>query len=62
MITVYDQIDDHYQDRPDFARRRALLALGQMVERDSIQFWSSIAECPPGEKSIEEEDLQKTHE
>jgi len=60
-LTVYDQIDDHYQDRPEFARRMAPLALGQMVERDSIQFWSSIAECPPSEKTVEEVDLQKTH-
>ena len=59
---VYEQIEDHYHDRPEFARRMAPLVMGQMVERDSIQFWSSIAECPPGENSVPEEDLQHIRE
>ena len=46
-LAEYEQIEAHNRDRPGFARRVAPLTMGLMLERDAIQFWSSIAECPP---------------
>jgi hypothetical protein len=45
-LAVYEQIESHYRDRPGLARRMAPLSIVLLIERDSIQFWSSIAECP----------------
>jgi PadR family transcriptional regulator AphA len=46
-LAEYEQITAHYRDRTGFDRRMAPLTMGLMLERDEIQFWSSIAERPP---------------
>jgi len=53
-LAEYEQIAVRYRDRPELARRMAPLTVGLMLERDQIQFWSTIAEYPPGKNSTVE--------
>lgn len=54
-LAEYEQIAERYRDRPGLARRMVPLDMGMMIERDSIKFWSSIAECPPEDGTFDKE-------
>lgn len=60
-LAEYEQIEAHKRDRPGFARRMSPLTLGLALERDEIQFWSSIAECPPKGRTIVSGDQKEVH-
>ena len=60
-LAEYEQIAAHNRDRPGFARRMAPLSLGLALERDEIQFWSSIAECPPNGSTLASGDQKEGH-
>lgn len=55
-LREYEQISARYQDRPGLERRMAPLAVGLMIERGEIEFWSAIAEHPPGKGSEDNEE------
>jgi DNA-binding PadR family transcriptional regulator len=60
-LREYEQIAARYQDRPGLERRMAPLTIGLMIERDSIEFWSTIVEHPPDEGSRDDEEQKEAH-
>jgi PadR family transcriptional regulator, regulatory protein AphA len=60
-LREYEQIAARYQDRPGLERRMAPLTMGLMIERDEIEFWSTIAKHPPGERSRDDEEQKEAH-
>ena len=55
-LQEYEQIAARYHDRSGLERRMAPLAMGLMIERDEIEFWSAIAGHPPGKDSEDDEE------
>lgn len=58
-LAEYEQIAARYRDRPELDRRMAPLTMGMMLERDAIQFWSSIAERPPNGSTMARGDQEE---
>lgn len=59
-LQEYEQIAARYRGRPVLERRMAPLAMGLMIERDNIEFWSNIALNPPGVSSGDDDEQKDT--